>query len=372
MNRATSILLLLLPLLAACGRPAARNSEFTIVTSFYPMYIMAKNIARDIPGVRVVNLTASSTGCLHDYQLTPTDMQTLAAADVFIVNGGGMEPFADKISEAYPDLRVIDASQEQGFLSGNPSPPYAPPTRALRQANSSWFWYTEPSGPPVKPVTAYVQSTANSSAPTSPRHRTGANSNTNDTVCVINTCTMDFREPTFCLSIGAFMDPHQWVSIGGNRLQLLTVTDSLCVLDNARAAAYRANTAAYDQRLATLQMRLHGIVGNPPPQHALVLHRTLDWFIAELGLGNLIFPLKDSEAGPTTGELAEIISRIRGEQITHLIIDQPFSLRAAEMIARETGVKIHVIDPCVTGSDDPDAYINAMERNLEVLKEALR
>ena len=51
------------------------------------------------------------TGCLHDYQLSSGDMRKLSQADLFIVNGGGMESFLDNALELFPDLNIIDTSE---------------------------------------------------------------------------------------------------------------------------------------------------------------------------------------------------------------------------------------------------------------------
>ncbi len=109
MNR----LLPLLPivaLMAGCGGVQAKKEKI-IATSFYPMYLAAANIAQGVPGVRVVNITKPFTGCLHDYQLTTEEVKTLAGAYVFVVNGGGMESFLDKITAQLPNLKIIDASE---------------------------------------------------------------------------------------------------------------------------------------------------------------------------------------------------------------------------------------------------------------------
>ena len=48
---------------------------------------------------------------------------------------------------------------------------------------------------------------------------------------------------------------------------------------------------------------------------------------------------------------------------------------AAETIARETGAKLYSLDPVVTGEATPDAkdaYLDAMRKNMETLKEALQ
>ena len=103
------LLLLIVLTMSGCGSDK-KDGNLKIVTSFYPMYLDAMNITRGVAGVEVVNLTPPQAGCLHDYQLTPEDMKTLETADIFIVNGLGMENFLDKVIETHPDLKIIDAS----------------------------------------------------------------------------------------------------------------------------------------------------------------------------------------------------------------------------------------------------------------------
>lgn len=96
-----------------------RDSSLNVVTSFYPMYIAAENIIGDCEGVELQNLSEPQTGCLHDYQLTSEDMKLLSLADVFIVNGGGIESFLTDIAEEYPDLVIIYACDDLELLEDN-------------------------------------------------------------------------------------------------------------------------------------------------------------------------------------------------------------------------------------------------------------
>jgi zinc transport system substrate-binding protein len=73
-------------------------------------------VVGDIDGVRLENLSEPQTGCLHDFQLTPEDMKLLSTADVFIVNGGGIESFMEEVAEAYPDLIVLEACKNTTLL----------------------------------------------------------------------------------------------------------------------------------------------------------------------------------------------------------------------------------------------------------------
>ncbi len=88
-----------------------QGDELVVVTSFYPMYIATLNICDGAEGVTVENLSQPTTGCLHDYQLTTADMKLLATADVFIVNGGGIESFLTEVAQEYPELIIIDACE---------------------------------------------------------------------------------------------------------------------------------------------------------------------------------------------------------------------------------------------------------------------
>lgn len=94
-----------------------KEEEITIVTSFYPIYIAALNVVGDADQVQLKNLSEPQTGCLHDFQLTPEDMKLLSTADVFLINGGGIESFMQEVAGAYPDLTVIEACGNNTFLA---------------------------------------------------------------------------------------------------------------------------------------------------------------------------------------------------------------------------------------------------------------
>lgn len=99
--------------LAGCGSTGGNGKEdsLDIVTSFFPVYVAVINVTRDVPGVTVTNMTEPQTGCLHDYVLRPQDLRLLEDADVFIINGAGMEAFLDDVTAQRKDLRIIEAAE---------------------------------------------------------------------------------------------------------------------------------------------------------------------------------------------------------------------------------------------------------------------
>jgi len=86
------------------------------------MYVATINLTEGIPGVTVTNMTAPQTGCLHDYQLTMEDMKHLEDADIFVVNGGGMESFLDKVTQRQKKLQIVEAAKGMELLKGEEGP----------------------------------------------------------------------------------------------------------------------------------------------------------------------------------------------------------------------------------------------------------
>lgn len=95
-----------------------KTQQICVVTSFYPVYIAACNVAKDSPGIVLENLSEPQTGCMHDYQLTPQDMILLSGADLFLVNGGGIENFLARVGQSYPDLAIVETAEGTDMQEG--------------------------------------------------------------------------------------------------------------------------------------------------------------------------------------------------------------------------------------------------------------
>ena len=82
-KHALALILALFTLLAT-GCAAQKDGQTTIVTSFYPMYVLTLNVTDGVDGVTVQNMAEQNVGCLHDYQLQTRDMVTLEGADALV------------------------------------------------------------------------------------------------------------------------------------------------------------------------------------------------------------------------------------------------------------------------------------------------
>ena len=106
-----AVVLAAVGLMLGSGYETARQSDsLRLTAAFYPVYVLALNVTEGVEGVTVDNLVASTTGCLHDYQLSPADLVSLRSSDALLLSGAGAERFLDPVRERYPDLPLIDSS----------------------------------------------------------------------------------------------------------------------------------------------------------------------------------------------------------------------------------------------------------------------
>lgn len=102
---------------AGCTASSPKDkNDGVIAVSFYPIYIFTANLVDGIDGLTVTCMAEQSTGCLHDYTLTARDAKLLNDADVFVINGAGLEGFLSDIADSAGDLSVIDSSENIELL----------------------------------------------------------------------------------------------------------------------------------------------------------------------------------------------------------------------------------------------------------------
>lgn len=290
-----SLLMLFCLAVTGCSKPQmAAKKDFTIVTSFYPMYIDVINITKDVDGVTVINMTKPQTGCLHDYQLTTEDMKTLEKADVFVVNGAGMESFLDKAAKQNRNLKIIEASKYD-----------------------------------------HIQ----------------------------------------LLKNGAEDNPHVWTAVTYAIDQVKAITVQLCEADPAHKDQYRKNALDYVMKLEALRKEMHEQLDDLPHKDIVTFHEAFLYLAKEFKLNIVSVVEREPGTEPTPQELEQVIAKVKAMPVKVIFTEPQYSPAAAETISRETGAKIYTLDPVVTGEAGPealDAYIDAMKKNMEVLKEALK
>lgn len=106
------VLAVMLFVLSGCsGDNGDKQHKRIVGASFYPMYIFTLNLLSGVEDVQVECMASQVTGCLHDYTLRAKDIKLLNDAEVFVINGAGMETFLADDIDGNENLTVIDSSQ---------------------------------------------------------------------------------------------------------------------------------------------------------------------------------------------------------------------------------------------------------------------
>ena len=280
---------LLLAGLGGAAPASAAARPWRILTSFYPMYVIALNIAGNAPGVTVECLANPSVGCLHDYPLTPGDLIALTQADVFVANGAGMETFIDKAVRQVPRLKVIEASAG--------------------------------------------------------------------------------------IELAGDGNPHVWVSVSGAIAETRNIARDLAAADPGRANVYEKNAADYVATLERLRARMHAALDDLPHREIITFHEAFPYFAREFRLNIVGVIEREPGSAPSARELAQIINLVKRSGTRAIFAEPQYPAKSAEIIRRETGVAVSLLDPAVTGDRDPAkarrSYCETMERNVAVLAKAL-
>lgn len=167
-------------------------------------------------------------------------------------------------------------------------------------------------------------------------------------------------------------NPHIWMSISNYIKQVENITSGLKKFDSANSEKYDKNAADYTAKLTKLKNKMEMGLKDVLGKEIITFHEAFPYFANEFGLkvAGVINHEPDNE--PSTKELKEIIELIKERNIGSLFVEPQYPQALAITIAKETGAKVYTLDSGVTGEASPNAYINAMEKNLEVLMEALK
>ena len=110
---ATITLCMTLGLASFPGTGKADTPVRTVLSTTFPIHQIVRQVTAGRAGLSVVQMLPSQMGCPHDYALTPQDMYKLARADVFVVNGLGLEEFlGSPLKKANPHLFILDSAKD--------------------------------------------------------------------------------------------------------------------------------------------------------------------------------------------------------------------------------------------------------------------
>lgn len=175
--------------------------------------------------------------------------------------------------------------------------------------------------------------------------------------------------------INGHLDPHVWVSPAKALLELEKITEAFCKVDPQHAEVYKNNSLEYSKELKKLDEQLKEISKTAKHKKFITAHAAFGHLADDYKLEQLAIAGISPEAEPTPKDLQKLILLVKKENVKYVFMETLASPKLTELIAKETGAKILVLDP-IEGLDEEGrkqnmTYLKLMQNNIKNLATAL-
>ncbi|MDG4903927.1 MULTISPECIES: zinc ABC transporter substrate-binding protein AztC [unclassified Mesorhizobium] len=291
----------------------ATSSAFAAPLKVVASFTVIADFAKNVGGDRVnITTIVGPDGDAHVYEPTPADAVAMAGADVVLVNGLHFEGFLQ---------RLVDTSATKATI------------------------VTLTKG--VTPI-AFKPEFADADA------AEGAGTGGGKTV----------------------NDPHAFQSIANAKIYVKNIADAFCAADSAGCDSYKANAAAYTQKLGALEGEVTTAIQAIPEAKRVVItsHDAFGYFEHAYGLTFLAPQGISTDSEPSAADVAKLVNQVKEDKAAAIFIENITNPRLIEQIASETGIKVGgtLYSDALSPPDGPaSTYIDMMHNNIEQFKGAL-
>lgn len=300
----------------------AEKESFVITASFYPVYIAALNVAGDIDGVEVRNLTQPQTGCLHDYQLTTEDMKAMADSDVLLINGGGIESFVSKVAKTYPKLSIINLS-----------------------ASFAEFPEEDEEEEDHDHEDAAHEDADHEDADHDHDHDHGE------------------------------QNSHFWMDIELYRKEVESMEEGLSIRDPVHADQYKKNAEAYLKKLESLQSEEAELKAALSGKKVVVFHEAFLYLAEDLDMQVTMTMDLDEERQVSAGEVRQVLDALALSDDKIIFAERTYGEEMGDRMTEEASATVIYLDPLTRPKDgqesEQDGYLLAMQENFDQIRTTL-
>ncbi len=288
-----------------------KNGKLKVIATIYPVYQWAQNIIGDNDNVELSLLMDKGVD-LHSFQPTVGDIVEISSCDVFIYVGGISDSWVDDVlrDKKNKSMIAVDLMQELGNAAK------------------------------VEELVEGMQGEE--------EEEDGA--------------------PEY--------DEHIWLSLKNASALCGTIAEKLGEADSGNKEAYKANAEAYIEKLSALDARYTAacqsaknktlIFADRFPFRYLTDDYDLTYYAAFVGCS------AESEASFQT--LVFLAGKLDELKLNKLIVTESSDKKIADAVidtAKTKDVTILTLDSMQSSIGENDTYLSIMERNLEVLSQAL-
>ncbi|RCW65879.1 metal ABC transporter solute-binding protein, Zn/Mn family [Saliterribacillus persicus] len=328
------VLCTLIFIITGCGSAGSTNSqgekapdeELTIYTTVYPLQYFAEQIAGDEASVASI-LPAGSDP--HNFEPTSQEIIQIAEADAFIYNGAGLEPYAQKISDAIEseDVKAVEASDGIDLLEHSDS------------HDQEEHKHEETEG---------EHEEEHEHEETEDEHEGHDHGD---------------------------QDPHVWLDPIRSIELAETIKDTLVEIKPDSEEVFNKNFETLTGELENLDKEFKEKIEGLPGNEIIVSHAAYGYWEHSYGIEQIPISGLSPTNEPSQKELQEIIEIAKNHGLKYVFFEQNVTPKVADVVRKEINaetLRIHNLS-VLTEEDieNNEDYFTLMRTNLEALSEAL-
>ena len=167
-------------------------------------------------------------------------------------------------------------------------------------------------------------------------------------------------------------NPHYWLDPENGRRIARLFKARFTQLDPSNAATYDANEKAFEARLNAAekgwQSELATIKGKP----VVAWHTSWRYFAEYTGMNIVAFMEPKPGVPPSPSHLYEVIQTVKRTGAKAIVMEPFYDRKVADLVSKQTGIKVLILPPSVGGVKGLDDYIQLMKYDVSQLATAVR
>ncbi|HEU4321823.1 MAG TPA: metal ABC transporter substrate-binding protein, partial [Roseiflexaceae bacterium] len=172
-------------------------------------------------------------------------------------------------------------------------------------------------------------------------------------------------------------NPHFWLSAENGARYVANIRDGLIQVDPAGKDVYTGNAERYIAELTALHTELKRQAESIPETERKIVtnHDAFPYFAQAYGFTVVGNVLGNPEAEPSAGEVAELVQKIKAEQVKAIFSEAQFSPRLTQTIADEAGITVIsnlYTDSLGDNGSGITTYADMLRYNMRTIVEALK
>lgn len=167
-------------------------------------------------------------------------------------------------------------------------------------------------------------------------------------------------------------NPHYWLDPENGRRIARLFKARFSQLDPGNAAAYEANEKSFEGRLNAAERSWRGDLAMIKGKPVVAWHTSWRYFAEYNGMNIVAFMEPKPGVPPSPSHLYEVIQAVKRTGAKAIVMEPFYDRKVADLVAKQTGIKVLILPPSVGGVKGIDDYVQLMRYDMSQLANAVR